>query len=117
MPTFPHVAHCDCDTVCPGAANCTCIHVFGPPERCCCTCDATPTPLTTLKAEDRVGISVRGSELGAVAEFVHRMTGVEVLIPASALRSRVDADVADATFADALAELGLALGPPPERAY
>ncbi|SRR6266516_73874 len=106
-------ALCSCDAICPDAGDCTCIEIFQRTGHHLCNCDCTPFELLLLapKAEDRVNLDVRNKEVGAVAEFVHRLTGTEVLIPASALRKRVTMSLNDVTFADALSELGLAIAP------
>jgi type II secretory pathway component GspD/PulD (secretin) len=65
-----------------------------------------------VKAADRISLNVKNKELGAVAEFVQRMTGTELLIPASSLRKRVNLKLEEITFGDALKELELV--PPPE---
>ncbi len=104
---------CTCDSICPDAGDCTCIEIFQRTGHHLCNCDCTPFTvlLEAPKAEDRVNLNVRNKEVGAVAEFVHRMTGTDVLIPASALRKRVTMSLQDVTFADALRELGLAIAP------
>jgi hypothetical protein len=121
MPTLP-LADCTCDNVCPTAPDCTCIAIFtgGGSVRCCCSCSLTMTPLTpdvVLKAEDQINLNVRDTELGAVAEFVHQVTNVDILIPASALRKRVTVSLERVTFADALQEVGLVLGPSQDSGY
>ncbi len=121
MPTSPGT--CNCSQQCPGHPNCTCLHIIGPPTKCSCDCPdggAPPiavTDLVFLKAEDRVGIDVHGKELGAVAEFIHRVTEADILIPVSQLRSPVTMHLEDVTFAEALQALGLGLRSSPESAY
>jgi len=68
-----------------------------------------------LKPEDQINLSVRNNELGEVAEFVHKVTETEVLIPVSALRKSVNVTLEDVTFADALKELGLVIAPSQDR--
>ncbi|MEA2252271.1 MAG: hypothetical protein QOG70_2513 [Solirubrobacteraceae bacterium] len=120
MPPLP-LADCSCDTVCPTAPDCTCIGIItgAGSVRCCCTCSLTMTPLTreVLKAEDQINLNVRDTELGAVAEFVHQVTNVDILIPVSALRKRVTVSLERVTFADALQEVGLVLGPSQDSGY
>lgn len=102
----------DCKTECPFSLDCTCLYVIKK-ETSYCTCTDKFTKLPMLEKEDAVNFSVRDTDLGAVAEFVHRVTGAEILIPVSKLRSRVSVELEEVTFADALKGVGLDLGPAP----
>lgn len=117
MPTVP-VADCTCDNVCPSAANCTCLAIFRPDGsvHCCCDCDNNPIPLP-ITARDQVNLDVRNTELGELAEFVHRMTEADVLVPASSLRRRIDMKLERLAFDEALERIGLVLAPPTDRGY
>jgi hypothetical protein len=104
------VGLCDCSSECPEFTDCTCVY-FHKKGECVCTCQGTLHEREVLKAEDEVNFSVRDTELGAVAEFVNQLAEAEVLIPASQMRNSVSVELEYVTFADALKEVGLVLGP------
>jgi hypothetical protein len=110
---------CTCDDVCPSAAQCGCLEIIKPDgSHCCCDCSDIPITLPIkLKAEDQVAISVRNHELVDFAEYVHRVTGEELLIPVTQLRKRVTMNVARTSFADAVRQLGLVVADADDSAY
>lgn len=102
---------CDCDSECPESAACTCMYIVSE-GLCVCVCTMETIQLPVmLKEDDAVNLSVRDSYLGAVAEFVHKVTDSEVMIPVSKLRDQISADLEDVSFAEAMREVGLELGP------
>lgn len=110
------VKKCDCDTRCPTSPNCTCLLIIST-GKCTCDCDNVAIePLKTLKAEEPVNLCIRDNELGVVAEFVQRATGADVLVPAADMRKPISIGLEGVTFAEAMDQIGLVLGRPPESA-
>ena len=70
-----------------------------------------------LKAEEPINLSVRGVELGGIAELLQRATDQDVLVPASAMRDRRDIKLENVAFADAVDQLGLVLRRRDDAAY
>jgi hypothetical protein len=104
------VGFCDCDTECPGSAACTCLFIVKE-GLCVCVCTMETIQLPVMVAEDDlVNLSVRDADLEEVAGFVQRVTGSEVVAPASNRGGSISASIEEAPFAQALAEVGLGLG-------
>jgi hypothetical protein len=102
----------DCNTECPFAKECTCIYVIATGiSRCDCSDHVIHLPPLHLKARDEVNFSVRDTDLEKVAQFVHRVTGAELLIPVSRLRENVYVSLEEVSLGEALNEIGLSLGP------
>jgi hypothetical protein len=109
---------CDCATRCPGAFDCTCIEVIGPPRKCNCTCPGgVAIEPEILKRDEPVNLNVRDAEVGAVAEFLHRATSADILVPVGSMRKRITTKLEGIAFADALDELGLVLRAPRDADY
>lgn len=106
------MADCTCAGQCPGAPNCTVLHILGPPTKCIRDCPevgAIVKEAIFLKAEDRVDFDVCNKELAALAEIVQEVTEAEVLVPVGRLRDTVTTRVEGSSFEEAAEALGLGL--------
>ena len=106
------MATCDCSHVCPESGECFCMYIVST-DTCGCECGEPvmllPSPLA---ADETINISVVNKDLASVAEAINRFTRNDVLVPASALRSKVSTKLEEVSFAYALEQLGLVAAPP-----
>jgi hypothetical protein len=102
---------CTCDNLCP-KEPCVCIYIHDT-GGCICECNASATggvgflagrgfPLDTL-----VSVSVRGSDLGRLGEFLSDLCDAELAIPASDMHKPVSLAVKAAELNSVIEEAGL----------
>lgn len=109
---------CTCEAICPDAPHCACAADAKTGKCILCDCGELVTePPEILEADASINLCVRNKELGDLAEFIHRITDAEVLVPASDLRKPITIQLEDVTLTDGLNQLGLSLAPPPAGTY
>lgn len=99
---------CLCDDICPGGP-CACIGDCDTGECIICDCGRIQVVMAerTLSVGDSVDFCVHDKELGEVAELIHRVTKVDILVPVSEMRKSVSLTLKGVPVEDGLKELGL----------
>lgn len=95
----------DCEITCTG--GCGCIYDWEE-EHCFCTCfDSSGGGKGKLGLSATVDVSVKGLPLITLAAHVNRLTGREILVPASKANKRVNLQLKKVRLRAAIKKLGL----------